>query len=363
MGAQIGPSTRILFDGALAAVKSAEEGTMVVVPPPAERGQRAVVAAMNVDGSSSLFLQASAPPTYTYEAQESSQAFFSPSSLPAGVDTVVEVSGVSGLLATGSLKLALGSPDVVVRRVWALPGDRTLAEISVVSSAPAGLLPLTTSAGLYQSVQPFGLQVLPAGRTPYVQLPASGPITVAAGSVFAVQLVNSSPVANSTNTTVLLGDRPLQVASLFSGQLTLSLPAGFPAGPAILRVSPAGEAALPILVVVEPQPPQVLTVQNLSGQTVNPANTLRTGEAFLAGVYGLVENGSMVQSSRIRVFSTVGADTIEHPIVSAVPMPGQPGVAQLTVSLSLTTPAGSSIPLQVSLDGKASTPVYLAVRQ
>jgi hypothetical protein len=95
-----------------------ESGRLTVVVPSAPFGYRAIVAAFNSDGQSSLFLQGDNPPVYTYDdpAVGGASASLSPSSLAAGTETLIDVVGTNTNFVDGQTSLGFGSSDIVVRR-------------------------------------------------------------------------------------------------------------------------------------------------------------------------------------------------------------------------------------------------------
>jgi hypothetical protein len=116
-GSNFDSATRILFDGAPASiVRRADDGSLLVVPPPGNPAERANLIAVNSDGQSSAFLQMSSVPTYDYPGGAAPSIALDPSSLPAGAESMVEITGVDTRFSSGQTVLGFGTSDIHVRR-------------------------------------------------------------------------------------------------------------------------------------------------------------------------------------------------------------------------------------------------------
>ncbi len=119
-GTNFNSGTRIFFDG-VEAVRRAftRDGSLIVSAPPAPGGYRANVVALNPDGQSSLFIQAS-PLIYVYDNANPPSLTVSPSALAPGGSTVVDVFGVNTGFEDGFTFAGFGSPATVVTGVAVL---------------------------------------------------------------------------------------------------------------------------------------------------------------------------------------------------------------------------------------------------
>ena len=119
-GANFNSGTRIFFDG-VEAVRRAftRDGSLIVSAPPAPGGYRANVVALNPDGQSSLFVQAS-PLVYVYDNANRPTLTVSPLALAPGGDTVVDVFGANTGFEDGFTFVGFGSPATVVKSVVVL---------------------------------------------------------------------------------------------------------------------------------------------------------------------------------------------------------------------------------------------------
>ncbi len=164
-GTQLSNDTRILFDGLPGIVTGVgSDGRLIVTPPVAPGSYTAVVAALNPDGQSSLFLQAAAPPTYTYDPSPVPAITASPAFLTPGVDTVVEIVTTNTNFDQQTV-VGFGSTDVAVKRIQVLSPTHLL----VTANAPAGVFistgTLNITNGLRVLSQSFGFPILPPAQT------------------------------------------------------------------------------------------------------------------------------------------------------------------------------------------------------
>ncbi|MFB3829711.1 MAG: IPT/TIG domain-containing protein [Bryobacteraceae bacterium] len=262
IGSNLGPDSRIYFDGLPGTVRapfsgSDQMGAVMVQPPPGANGQIATVSVVNADGQHSMLLQALNPPVYNYGFSDAASISLSPNVLPAGVSSMVEITGVNTRFADGLTTVGFGSSDVFVRRIWVLSPTRLLANVMVAAGAPTGVaLPVTVMSGFQTASQQFAFAVQPAlPRLPSITLPvvnANPTLTgVYPGAVVTVYGVNLS---TGSNTTVTLNDQPAQVSYAAPNQINFAVPLGTPVGPAILRIHNGAEAGFPVVVQVDAAP-------------------------------------------------------------------------------------------------------------
>jgi hypothetical protein len=158
-GQQFTPTTQVLFDGLPAVIQSQSSNMLIVTPPPAPAGYTAAVAAFNIDGQSSLFLNPTAP-TYTYAASPvptNPSLVVSPSVIPAGGSVTVEVRGINTNFTEGVTTVGFGTSDVQVNQVNVLSATRLTAVVSpAVTIATAGI---TVTTGLEVVSQALGSQI------------------------------------------------------------------------------------------------------------------------------------------------------------------------------------------------------------
>jgi len=360
-GTTLTPETRIVFDGLPAARIQYFSDAIVVTPPPGGPGYQATVTALNADGQSSLFLQAQAPATYTYEPGAPPAVFLSQNTLPAGAEAMIEITGVNTSFAEGQTVVGFGSSDIVVRRVWVLSPTRLRAQVAVSAAATPGATMVSMVSGFQMAWQPLAFQVSPANpRLPVInpQLlnPATGQTRVYPGGPAVALVSNLSQIAGIVTAVVYLNDQQLPVTSLAPGQVGFTIPAGFPAGPAVLRIQYGPEQIYPVIVSIDSLPPVVLAVST-GVVAVDAMHPTKPGDYLIVTVNGLAEAGAAVAPARVRV--TVAG--IEHQALgvaaSATPMTSH----QVLFALSPLISTGQHV-LTVGIDGRASLPFLLYVR-
>ena len=356
-GAGFGEGTRFLFDGVAGVRRGTDEnGRIIVTPPPALAGHRANLVALNPDGQSSLFLSAE-PVTWAYDDGASAAAVLAtPSSVPAGVELLVTVDASGMTFTEGQVAVGFGSPEIQVRRSWVVSPTRLLLSVFVHPRAAAGSTTLTVVSGLQTAVQPFAFGVLPPNPRALVigsQLTntATGNGAVWAGSPASVPVLQSPVALASSGLTLFLNDRAIP-ATFVNEQIQFTIPAGTPAGPAVIRVQTAGETSLPVVVQID-TPPPVITGTLLNGQPIEGSRNVRPGDYLTLVVSGLAEPGAAVNTSRVLVSfggvesnpQQVSPDRQSHLVVFVIPA---------------AAPAGA-MPVALAVDGKWSAPVTVTV--
>jgi hypothetical protein len=358
-GSGLSLETRILFDGIPAIVRSFDGAMLTVAPPPLAGGQRSVVVALNPDGQSSLFLQANAPPTADPDSSDFSGITISPSQLPAGVDTAIEITGVNTVFNPSYVAVALGSAGITVKDVWVTGSDRILANVSVSASAVPGSATVTVLNGVRMLSIPFGVQVAPPNprqsflRTAGTLEFAAVRTGVSAGGSATVQVTGPLAEQPAAALRVTVADQAATIVSYNGGLLVFRIPATIAPGPAIVRVSSNSDSALPMVLTVDPQPPIIEQVQ-VSGTRVDANRPVQPGELVSLIVTGLGDT-SAEPLSRIAVIVAA----FSQRVTSVNPLNGR-HVVQFVLDAGI--PAGPQV-VSVSIDGRSSEPVSLPVRR
>jgi hypothetical protein len=358
-GANFDSSTRILFDGTPAAVLSRNsDGSLLVVPPPAQGGYRASVVALNDDGQSSLFLQ-STPPTYLYDGTDVPAVNLSVTSLAAGGESMVEITGVNTNFIDGQVAVGFGTSDITVRRLWVTGPNRMLANVSVNPNAPAGAVEFTVVSGLQMVAQPLLFQILPANSRQAVMVPpivnaATGNGGVPAGGTAVMTVNNLTAPLGSIG--VAVNDQRATVVSYANGQLTFVVPAGLPVGPAVVKLQVAGgDPVNPVVMNIDPPPPTILGALSTPGVAADAAHPAARGSLMGLQVSNLPDAAVSGDLSLIHV--SVGG--VDHAPVSASV---QNGTATLQIMLSNNVNAGAQVPVVVSYNGSVSPAFQIAVK-
>ncbi|MCS7315112.1 MAG: IPT/TIG domain-containing protein [Bryobacterales bacterium] len=356
-GSGLTPDTRIFFDGVEARVRSAEDGRMVVVPPPAPGGHRATVLAIGPDGQTSAFLQGRSLPVYEYEPSDPPFVSLSLNSLPAGAEAMIEVTGFNTNF-DASTQLGFGTSDVVVRRIWVTSPTRLLANVSVVQGAPGVFTSLTLTTGLRSFTQPFGLAIEPANpRLPVIssQLtdPTTGRASVYPGGLAALSGANLGGAPGAVRVT--LDDQPVPVQSVGPNRIVFQIPGAQPVGPAILRVQVGEERSYPVIVTIDPPPPAIVSLLNSSAG--NSGRAARPGDLITLTVRGLAEPGTAVAPASVKI--SVGG--MEHQALAVFPAT-EPGSYMVVFMLAPGVPSGPWVAITVSLEQRVSMPYYMPIQ-
>ena len=356
-GTNVGSGTRILFDGVSVPVRASDDGRLIVQPPPAPLGHRAVIAAMNPDGQSSLMVMGANSPTYQFDTADVPQFALSQPTLPAGVETTIELTGTGTSFQDGLTAVGFGTSDITVKKLWVVNSQRVLANVVVNPAALQGAYPVTAVAGLQVVPAPGAIQIVPAsGHDLFVPLSAIGPATYLAGGSATLPIANL-PVGATVTATV--SDRPAAVLSVLGNAVSFQIPSGLTPGPAVVRFVVNGQPAFPATIGIDPPPAVILSAQTISGLQITSSTPARAGDAVQLLVSGLVEAGYSPDSSQLRVTS----GTIEHTVQIVQAQQDRPGVYLIQVLLSPLTPVGQPLALTLSVDGRTgSQPFVLPVR-
>ncbi len=356
-GTNLSATTSVYFNGVRASLVRFNEETseLVVAVPPAPGGHQAIVTAINTDAQSSLFLQASSPATYTYDAAEAPAITVNPPVLPAGSEAMIEINGFGTHFQAGQTALGFGSSDVFVRRMWVISPTRILANVAVAGNAAVAQTEVSVTTGIEIASLPYGFLIQAADSSvpvvsPTVLNAATGQALVCAGCTQTLTLANYSTMAALAGATITVGDKPATVLATNDGLVTFQTPADLPLGPAVLRFQSGSLSAQPIVVMIEPVPPVVRSLGDRA--SVAPGDTVIMTAAHLD------DTGAEILPSRLSV--TVGGVT--HPAIAVSAVAGEAGVFQLQFVLSANVAAGAQVPLTLTFDGRISAPVTIAVR-
>ncbi len=142
--------TTILFDGLPGVIQgTTKAGQLIVIPPLAQAGYTATVAALNSDGQSSLFLQPT-PLTFNYSGTASPAAVAAPSLtvkpsiLVAGNAATVDVVGANTNFIAGQTTVGFGTSDVVVTEVNVLSPTHLSVQVTPNVTVPTSGINVTT---------------------------------------------------------------------------------------------------------------------------------------------------------------------------------------------------------------------------
>ena len=352
-GTDLKPETRFYLDGLRVDARRDDSGRYLLTVPPGQAGKSVVVAAYNPDGQNSLFLQKSAPPSYTFDSGDAGSVSVSPSQLPTGTESMIEITGSGTNFVDGLTMLGFGSSDIQVRRVWVTGPNRILANVYVSPNASFSPATLSLITGFQIAALSGAVQIVPSA--PNAPALTSSAQNVAAGSnslyVGAVITLNG---ANLTAPTVTFNDQPATLVASNSHFATVQVPAGLSAGPVVVRVSTASGSAAVVLQLDSP-PPDVRSV-SVRGVSVDGTHPAKPGDILTVLVSGLADPGTPVTGNRV----TVRVGGVDHLVNDVTPVNSLHSVSFLLVN---AVPAGPQIALSVSIDGRYSAQVPINIQK
>lgn len=358
-GTSLSAKTRVWFDGVQVEAKLAADGKLLVAPPPAGSQHQSVITVFNPDGQSSLFTLGNQSPLFTYDAAPTPSFTLSPSSVPSGVETVVEVKGDGTLFAAAAdPKLGFGTSDVRTRQLWVTGTDRMLANIRVAPSALQTVQTATTVSGLQLTTMPWAFWVTGAQpRQMYVPYSSMTGFYAYPGAVVSIP-VSGVEIISAPATSATLDGQPLVVTGASGNQVQVQIPDTMPLGPAVLRLTIGGDAVLPIALPIDARPPVILTLVNSSLTPLDATRPPAAGETLGAVVTGLAEPGTVIDPSRIKVL----AGGLEHTVHSVSAYEPQPSSHLVQFTLSPQTLKANVSSILISIDNRVSLPFALVLR-
>jgi len=364
-GSGIGPGTRVLFDGATAAVQVAGSGQLTVVPPPALPGANASVIVTNPDGQdSSFFSPAAAPPVHAYSSGQAPSIQLSPASVNAGSTALIDISGTNVDFATGNLQFGFGSSDITVLQSWIVSPQRAIAQVRVSSAAQQGPATVTLSSGLQFLEMPGGFQVTAPQTADQPNVFLYTP-DIQPGRAFVFSVDGTSPWASPVDFSVTLsgadGDKRAFIFFYVPGPLLFTFaPGDLPLGPALLKVTYRGQELEPVIAYIggRPRPNIVQAAAAGTGVVNSDASPAFPGDTLVLTVPGLADSIAPMDLSSITVAVSGIAQT-----VTQVQQDNTTNTASVSFVLSPQTQVttAGTLPLTIALDGRVSPAFALAV--
>jgi uncharacterized protein (TIGR03437 family) len=351
----------VYFDGLPATISSLDpvNGIAVVTPPSGSPGQTSVVTVYNSDGQNSEFLQSAAPVTYSYgNIAPATIGAISPSSLPAGAESVVDITGSGFNFAPGSVSVGFGTTDIMVQRVFVLSPNHVIVDVSVSANAALSNPDVSVVNGFQFATSPAGFQITPSVSGLPTVIPIMTNATPGLNGAYSGALASiygSNLVAPNATTTVTIGGQTANVIFASSTQINLQIPAGLPSGPAVLTLSNGVTNAYPVEVNIDPAPAGINAIQNVTGGYIGSTLSAHPGDQLIVTLSNFAPTGSTIAPSRVQV----GVAGILHTVTSVTsPVPG---IYQVTFQLNSSDPVGPSEQLVVYLDGRSSLPATIPV--
>jgi uncharacterized protein (TIGR03437 family) len=348
----LGGNTEFFLDGVAAPqLRIDGSGRPVVALPPGIGGAHPILTAFNPDGQNSMFLEASAPPTYTYDTGSAGTATIPQNAFQAGTVSMIEIDGTNGNFVDGLTSVGVGSSDVQVLRTWVVAPNKIYANVQVAQGAAVTAATVTVVAGFQVITLPSAVQILGSnGQTPVLnpQLVNTAPNQTAIYPGAVVTLSGS----NLANPAITLGSQTAQIVSANPNQITFQIPPSLPTGPTILKFT-SGATSVSIVVQVDPTPPGVLNVSGTDNVSISANRPARPGDVLNVLVTSLASSGSAPDPKLVHV--TVAG--VDHMAQSVTP---QASASQVQIVLSPVVSPGQ-VPLTVSTGGRSSLPYYVVV--
>jgi hypothetical protein len=352
-GGNFGPDSRVFFDGLQAPATSApSQNSIVVTPPSGTSGQVSAVTVFNSDGQNSMqfYLEPQDAPTFQYPIMSVPQIInITPAAgLPIGnsgapYSTELDITAMNIGFVDGQVAVGAGSSDVTVNRVWVIGPTELRANVTVASGAAIGNTELSVMSGF--QVMTAGFQTLPAnGVLPLISgiLSADSYMsTVYSGGYGAVYGTNLQAAAAPTAT---LSGTPIGIQFYSGNQVNFIVPAGFPAGPAILNLS-NGSGSVNIVVPIGNPGPAIQGLSNSQGpvDATHPANV---GDVLSVLVSG-IDPSSVPALSSLQV----SVSGLPMAVLQIAPAPNAQFQIQFVLDQSF---GGSQVPVTVCLNGSPS---------
>jgi hypothetical protein len=345
-GSNLGAGTSVVFDGAPAALISANsDGSLTVAAPPASAGYTAYIEALSADGQTSWqALGNTTPPSFAYSGPQNPSIILNSGLLLPGTDSMVDIIGTNTSFANGQVSIGLGSSDITVGQVWWLGPQRVLANVTVSPHAQVGPVDLTVVSGLQEVTLPGGAQVQTAGpnqmtmRTPILNYFSSLDGTPAGGTA-AIPTVGVP--LNVAGWTLLLDyNFPATFQMGGGGLIQAQIPPGVNLGGAIVQLIPPNNSAVipPVVMQIDAPPPVILAAADSTGALITASNPVPLGSTVTLSVTGLTQSSTGAGLAQTQV--TVGGVAIAP--LTFLPGP-QTDSYQIQFTLSPNVPYGPQL--------------------
>ena len=281
-----------------------------------------------------------------------------PPSVPAGVEAMIDITGVNTSFAQGQTSVGFGSSDVYVRRVWVLGPTRLQADVYVPATAAQVFSEVSIFTGFQSAVQPFGFQI----TAPNPRLPVASPLlaNTAAGQTAiypgaSVSVSGTNLAQGGALPSVTFNGTQALVLSASSTQINLQIPAGLQPGPATMVVSNGAATSLPVDVNIDPVQTTITGVLNSAGVSIDSGHPAHAGDivTFLVSNFGDPVAG--VASSRVQI--SINGATAQALIVA----PYAAGLFQIQTILPSIAPGNQ--PVTIYLDGRISAQGAIIISQ
>jgi hypothetical protein len=262
-GNNLTAGSSVFFDG-LPAPGTFNNGVIDVTPPTGASGQLSTLTVFNADGQNSMFLQSSNPQTFQYPAAALPQiSSVTPSALPAGIASVVNIAATNTNFVAGQVSVGFGTTDILVNNVWVLSPTQLVVNVTLPPGAALGASEISVISGFQVMSQPLGFQIQAANPAiPSLAWPAINAAT--GGAIYPGTFASIFP-ANGTQfpagMQLTLNGAPVAIQYSSPTQINFAIPAGFPLGPAMLSAVSGGNVVSIVVEVDSPPASQTISVE------------------------------------------------------------------------------------------------------
>ena len=360
-GTNWAPDSLIYFDGLPATISALDpvNGVANVTPPVGSPGQTSVVTVYNSDGQNSGSLQSASPVTYSYgNLAQASIATISPSSLPAGAEALVDISGTGFSFTQGPVSVGFGSSDILVRRVFVQSSSHVIVDVSVSAGAALSNPDVSIVNGFQIATAPAGFQIVPAVAGLPTVVPTLTNAVAGLNGAYAGALVSiygsNLAVSGGATPSVTIGGQAANVIYASPTQINLQIPGGLPSGPTVLALNNGALSAYPVEVNIDVAPAGINAIQNISGGYIDSTHAAHPGDQLIVTLSNFAPGGA-IAANRVQV----GVGGTMHS-VSSVTLPVA-GICQVAFQLNPNEAEGPAQQLVVYLDGRSSLPASIPV--
>jgi uncharacterized protein (TIGR03437 family) len=358
-GTTFAADTRVYFDGLPSTVNSINpaNGSAVVVPPPGTSHEQAIVSAFNSDGQNSQQVQLT-PVTYSYPvAGTPTISTISPSSLPAGAEGSIDITGSGFTFTAGQTTVGFGTSDILVQQVFVLSPTHLQVNVAVSPNAALSNPDVSVIAGFQSATATAGFRITaPVAGLPVPLPPIYNAIVGLTGAYpgAIVSLYGSNLAAGNATPVVTIGGQPVTILYSSPTQLNMQLPTTLTPGAALLALNNGAINAYPITVTIASLPAEINAVQNTSGAYIDSSNPLQAGQTLIVTLSNFAPQGTTINPSQVTV-SLGGVSHSVYQVTASGP------VYQVWFNTNATDPSGPSEQMIVYLNGVSSYPATIPV--
>jgi len=360
IGTNFTPGTTFFLDGAPVTLRSLDpvSGIAIGVPPAGASGQRATAMALNPDGQNSFFTQSNSPATYAYPVTAQPSVSLNPSSVPAGVEAMIDITGNNTNFAQGQTIVGFGSSDVYVRQVFVLTPTHLQVDVYVPASAARAATEVSVFTGFQSAVQPAAFQI----TVPNPQLPVASPLLINTAAGQTAIYPGANVMVNGSNLqfgavlpVVTFNGIPAVVSSATSTQINLQIPSGLALGPAAMVVSNGAVSSLPVDVAISAAPTAITGELNSAGVQNDANHPAHAGDVITFLVSNFGDPVAGVAASRVQL----SVNGITAPVFIVAPYGG----TTFQIQTILPSVAPGNQPVTIYLDGRVSAQGSIFISQ